>query len=575
MTDSLVVSLYGSAESAAKPEARGGLRFAFWGRCSTEDMQEPESSRRWQLTLSEALIKPIGGEIVAEFFDIDESRSIPPQRRPRASELLDALGDPGRGWDAVVVGEPHRAFYGNQFGNTMPLFDHYGVQMWVPEIGGAINTANEAHEIIMNTYGGMSKGERNRDKIRVRAAMSDMARFEGRYLGGRPPYGYTLVDVGPHPNPRKAAEGRRLRALVPDTNTSGVVQRIFAEFIAGWGLLTIAEGLTRDGILCPSAYDPGRNSHRSGIAWAKSAIRAILLNPRYTGRQVWGRQRKDEVLIDVNDVTLGNTTKLRWNDPSAWVWSQPLAHPPIIDDETFTQAQTLIRTPTREVTPAPRRTRHSYQFRTLIWCGKCERRMQGSFNNGKAHYRCKFPKEYAQANSIEHPRTVYVREELIAPAIDDWLTSAFSAHNVEATVAALADAQTADTSQQAAVEAARTEIAEADTKLTRYREALEAGADAAVVSGWIADAQAKKLAAKRRLDAATPSEPTRMTREEIDALVKGLGDLLAVLRDADPADKNEIYLKLGLKLTYHPEENKMIAQANPNDHVPNCVRGGT
>jgi hypothetical protein len=36
----------------------------------------------------------------------------------------------------VVIGEPHRAFYGNQFGLTVPLFVHYGVQVWVPEVGG-------------------------------------------------------------------------------------------------------------------------------------------------------------------------------------------------------------------------------------------------------------------------------------------------------------------------------------------------------------------------------------------------------------------------------------------------------
>jgi hypothetical protein len=39
----------------------------------------------------------------------------------------------------------------------------------------------------------------------------------------------------------------------------------------------------------------------------------ILANPRYTGRQVWNRQRKDEVLLDVQDVALGFTSKQRWN----------------------------------------------------------------------------------------------------------------------------------------------------------------------------------------------------------------------------------------------------------------------
>jgi len=31
---------------------------------------------------------------------------------------------------------------------------------------------------------------------------------------------------------------------------------------------------------------------------------------------VWNRQRKDEVLLDVQDVALGFTTKQRWNQPA-------------------------------------------------------------------------------------------------------------------------------------------------------------------------------------------------------------------------------------------------------------------
>ncbi|MEV6296314.1 hypothetical protein AB0M41_39195 [Streptomyces sp. NPDC051896] len=33
----------------------------------------------------------------------------------------------------------------------------------------------------------------NRIKIRVRTAMSSQARLQGRYLGGRPPYGYRII----------------------------------------------------------------------------------------------------------------------------------------------------------------------------------------------------------------------------------------------------------------------------------------------------------------------------------------------------------------------------------------------
>ena len=68
----------------------------------------------------------------------------------------------------------------------------------------------------MSVFGGMSKGERNRIKIRVKAAMSAQAKDEGRFLGGRPPYGYLIADAGPHPNPAKAADGKRLHKLVLD-----------------------------------------------------------------------------------------------------------------------------------------------------------------------------------------------------------------------------------------------------------------------------------------------------------------------------------------------------------------------
>ena len=91
-------------------------------------------------------------------------------------------------------------------------------------------------------------------------------------------------------------------------------------FLAGYGIFAIAEALTRDDIPCPSAQDPARNRHRGGLAWSKSAVRVILTNPRYTGHQIWNKQRTDEVLLDVDDVALGHTAVMRWNHPD------PLGH---------------------------------------------------------------------------------------------------------------------------------------------------------------------------------------------------------------------------------------------------------
>ena len=65
-----------------------------------------------KLGRARSLIEPHGGTIVAKYFDIGETRALPWKRRPQAAALLTALADPQRGFDAVAIGEPQRAFYG-------------------------------------------------------------------------------------------------------------------------------------------------------------------------------------------------------------------------------------------------------------------------------------------------------------------------------------------------------------------------------------------------------------------------------------------------------------------------------
>jgi len=541
------------------------IPFAFKGRCSTEDQQDPAASRAWQLTRAKALIEPHGGVIVAEFFDSGQSRAVPWQRRPQASKLLAELKNPNRGFDAVVIGEPQREFYGNQFGNTFPLFVHFDVPLWVPEVGGPIDQNNEAHDLIMSVFGGMSKGERNRIKVRVRTAMAAQAQMEGRFLGGRPPYGYTLIDLGPHPNPAKAADGRRLHGLAIDPVTAPIVERIFTEFLAGAGLFAIAEGLTRDGIPCPSAHDPARNRHRCGIAWSKSAVRAILTNPRYTGRQVWNKQRKQEVLLDIDDVALGHITKLRWNPAEKWIWSDRVVHTPIVDVDTFTRAGQLLAGrgtgPTKRI---PHPARRPYVLRGVLFCGICRRRMQGTWNNDAPYYRCRFPNEYALANHVEHPRNVYLRETDILPSLDRWLARALAPDRIEHTIATMTDAQD-QPGHNPATERARAVIADCDRKLARYRATLDAGGDPTTVSAWITETTAERLRAHAELEAVASTTST-VSAEQVAAVISRLADPAAALREAEPTDKAQVYAKLGLQLTYQPATRTVRAEAHLDPH---------
>ncbi len=222
--------------------ARGGLRFAFYGRVSTEDWQDPVTSLARQYEQAQALVRG-HGVIAAEFFDAGQSRTVAWGRRPRAAALIAQLADPGRGWDAIVVGEYERAFYGSQYAAMAPLFEHYGVQLWMPEAGGRVDFASEHDEQAMTVLGLSSKREVSRTSIRVRTAMAVQAREQGRYLGGRPPYGYRLADAGPHPNKAHAGWGRRAHRLDPDPETAHVVRWVFAQRLAGHSVARIARAL--------------------------------------------------------------------------------------------------------------------------------------------------------------------------------------------------------------------------------------------------------------------------------------------------------------------------------------------
>jgi site-specific DNA recombinase len=214
-----------------------------------------------------------------------------------------------------VIGEYERAFYGSQYASMAPLFEHYGIALWMPGVGGRVDWHAEDHEQTTLALGLSSKREITRTRIRVRTAMAAQTREQGRYLGGRPPYGYRLGDAGPHRNKAPAAWGRR--------------------------------------------------AHRTGAA--------ILANPRYTGRQVWNRQRTDFDLADPANTTLGHRQVQRWNLPEGWVISQHPAHAALVSEADFIAAQetAALRGPAR---PAVRRARHS-----CCWLGlSCGERFFGA-----------------------------------------------------------------------------------------------------------------------------------------------------------------------------------------------------
>lgn len=61
----------------------------------------------------------------------------------------------------------------------------------------------------------------------------------------------------------------------------------------------------------------------------------------------------------------------------------------------------------------------------------------------QAHYRCQYPAEYA-SSSGQHPKTVYVREDLVLRTIEPWIEMVFDQDHLDGTVAVMAAAIEAD-----------------------------------------------------------------------------------------------------------------------------------
>lgn len=127
---------------------------------------------------------------------------------PQAARLTAAPADPDRGFDVIVIGSHERVFYGNQYTLMAPLFAHHGVQLWMPELGGPVDPSIDSIEEFLVLLGILAKREIARARMRSTSSMTAQVRDHGRWQGGGVPYGYRLVDAGPHWNrPTPAGAG--------------------------------------------------------------------------------------------------------------------------------------------------------------------------------------------------------------------------------------------------------------------------------------------------------------------------------------------------------------------------------
>ena len=123
------------------------------------------------------------------------------------------------------------------------------------------------------------------------------------------------------------------------------------------------------------------------------------------------------------------------------------------------------------------------------------------------------------------------------------------------------------------IEAAQRKLADCDTRLAKYRAALDADADPVVVAGWMAEVQAERLRAEREITLAQPAG--QYTTEQIRELVAELGSITNALADADPKLKAQVYEDLGITVTYDPTRHVARIESRPANPWATVSVGGS
>ncbi len=145
---------------------------------------------------------------------------------------------------------------------------------------------------------------------RARQAIVDIVR--AGYQIGPPPYGYRALRIRVT---NRTGHSKLRTVLVPDWPTAAVVKQIFIWRVDhSLAFSEIATRLKAD----PHQYPP---PVRNGL-WTAKAVRRVIANPKYVGRQVWAR------------TVSGCPTPVE-----QWITSPPHAHEPLIDERTFQRAQ--------------------------------------------------------------------------------------------------------------------------------------------------------------------------------------------------------------------------------------------
>jgi site-specific DNA recombinase len=229
--------------------------------------------------------------------------------------------------------------------------------------------ASPAEQMLLQMQGVFAEYERALIQERTRRGRVFAAR-EGRVNWGNPPYGYTYIRKTP----------TTPQHLVINEAEAEIVRQIYRwcveEQVSSYA---IHKRLTAHGI-------PPRKSARG--QWAQSSVIEILRDTLYKGEAYYNRTQPGDVrrpygLRGLKDRHPGNGQGRTKRPHTEWI---PVRVPALVDPETWERAQAqLVRNRERA---QRNNTQHPYLLRSLLVCGRCGRRMVGTWSAQGGRYIC-------------------------------------------------------------------------------------------------------------------------------------------------------------------------------------------
>jgi len=234
-----------------------------------------------------------------------------------------------------------------------------------------IDTAKLSGELLIAIFAMIDQEESAATAQRLRWSYRHRMQA-GQFITCKAPFGYQL----------------RNGTLQIEKNEAKIIRLIYQRYLQGFNMEEIADEITKYGI-------PTRD-HK--IRWKPRSIHYILHNEKYAGNSLLQKKYTTSTLPYHQKQNHGALPQYFYED----------SHPPIIDSDTFSRVQELLKAKGSHIPPKSGRL---HPFTRIMTCEVCGSIFKRKKSNRAAHWICRTHDKSAQSCPVQQ-----ISEEMIVKA---------------------------------------------------------------------------------------------------------------------------------------------------------------